>query len=94
MKLAGTLWRVKPNRQSLMYVMMRPTVLGKNFYSVSEDEISHCLRGDEIILVISNDLSRSVENFQHTFVEVVTPRHGYMNSTYFTSDSLWLDRIG
>ena len=55
-----------------------------------------CICPGDVILVISERQKFSgVDIYSHReSVQVATPVPGWCNATYFTSESIWLERIG
>lgn len=54
-----------------------------------------CIRPGDVILVVSEKKKYSPFESTHLeAVQVVTPVPGWCNATYFTSNSIWLERVG
>lgn len=93
-KLTGTLWRAKSplSSPSTYPVTRRPTahryvgVPVVRFVEVGET----VLIGSD--LIPREDCVWDTEKHQ-TFVQVLLPVVGYMNSTYFVSNSIWFERV-
>jgi hypothetical protein len=92
MKLTGTLWRVKPYAPSIWgNITDRPA----KYVDVINNAVNMmgCIRPGDTILVISERKRFSDVDKYLDAVQVASPAVGWCNATYFTSDSLWLERI-
>lgn len=94
MKLTGTMWRVKPYSPSMWgNITDRPAaqadIINNRVITMG------CIRPGDVVLVISEKKRYSgVDIYSHLeSVQVASPAVGWCNATYFTSDSLWLERI-
>ena len=94
MKLTGTLWRIKPYAPAMWGTITdRPApqvdIINNRVITMG------CIRPGDTILVISEKKRYSgVDIYSHVeSVQVASPAVGWCNATYFTSDSLWLERI-
>ena len=93
MKLTGTMWLVK-GKPTWAAVTARPS---HHFYIVQGSApIIGVLNQGDTVLVISEpvQIPPDFDSQRHqTAVQVATPVLGWLNSTYFNRDSLWLERI-
>jgi hypothetical protein len=94
MKLTGTMWRVKPGAPSMWgNITDRPA----HHTDVINNKVNTmgCIQPGDTILVISERKRFSgMDIYSHLeSVQVATPVPGWCNATYFTNDSLWLERI-
>lgn len=102
-ELTGSLWRVK-KRASQMVILPKPMMYCdflNHAYGYGLVPDNRFLTTDDVIIVSSSRLF-SVEHsgppyrddrFQ-TWLKVALPFEGYINSTFFTKDSMWIERIG
>jgi hypothetical protein len=93
-KLTGTLWRVKPDAPAMWgNITDRPA----HHTEVINNAVNMmgCIRPGDTILVISERKRFSgMDIYSHLeSVQVATPVPGWCNATYFTSESIWLERI-
>lgn len=93
MKLTGTMWRVRPDAPAMWgNITDRPAVQA-DIINCSVNTMG-CIRPGDTILVISEKQKFSPYNYSHLeSVQVATPAPGWCNATYFTSESIWLERI-
>ena len=94
MKLTGTMWRVKPYAPEMWgNITDRPAA----HVDIINNRVNTmgCIRPGDTILVISERTRFSgMDIYSHLeSVQVASPAVGWCNATYFTSDSLWLERI-
>lgn len=94
MKLTGTMWRVKPGAPAMWgNITDRPA----HHTEVINNKVNTmgCIQPGDTILVISERKRFSgMDIYSHLeAVEVATPVPGWCNATYFTSESIWLERI-
>ena len=93
MKLTGTLWRVKPGAPAMWgNITDRP---GDRDHIINNmvNTMGAIMPGD-MVLVVSERKKYSPESPHLESVQVATPVPGWCNATYFTSESIWLERIG
>lgn len=93
MKLTGTMWRVRPDAPAMWgNITDRPAVQA-DIINNSVNTMG-CIRPGDTILVISERKKYSPFESTHLeSVQVATPVPGWCNATYFTSESIWLERI-
>lgn len=92
MKLTGTLWRMKPYAPAMWgNITDRPD----RHTGVINNEVNTmgCICPGDTILVVSERVKYSDAFPYLESVLVASPVPGWCNATYFTSDSLWLERI-
>lgn len=100
-ELTGSLWRVK-KRANQMVILPKPMMysdfLNQSYVLVPDN---HFLTTDDVIIVSSSRLFSAErsgppyrDNRFQTWLKVVLPYEGYLNSTFFTKDSMWIERIG
>ena len=72
--------------------------LNKSYIFVPDN---HFLITDDIIILSSSRLFSAEhsgppyrDNRFQTWLKVILPFEGYLNSTFFTKDSMWIERIG
>ena len=92
MKLTGTLWRVKPYAPAMWgNITDRPAPYSDVINNVVNT--MGCIRPGDTVLVISERKKYSDFSTHLESVQVATPVPGWCNATYFTSESIWLERI-
>ena len=94
MKLTGTMWRIRPGAPAMWgNITDRPAPYSDVINNVVNT--MGCIRPGDTVLVISEKKRYSgVDIYSHLeSVQVATPVPGWCNATYFTSESLWLERI-
>lgn len=92
MKLTGTLWRLKPHAPAMWgNITDRPT----RHAGVINNEVNTmgCICPGDTVLVISERKRFSDVDKYLEAVQVATPVPGWCNATYFTSDSLWMEKL-
>ena len=92
MKLTGTMWQVKSCAPSLWgNITDRPAT----YVDVINNRVTMmgCIRPGDTVLVISERTRFSGLDKYLEAVKVATPVPGWCNATYFTSDSMWMERI-
>jgi len=92
MKLTGTMWRMKPGAPSIWgNITDRPA----KYVDIINSAVNMmgCIRPGDTVLVISERKRFSDVDKYLDAVQVATPVPGWCNATYFTSDSLWMERI-
>jgi len=100
-ELTGSLWWVKKHTSQMVILpkpMMYCDFLNKGYALVPD---SHFLTTDDVIIVSSSRLFLAEhsgppyrDNRYQTWLKVALPFEGYLNSTFFTKDSMWIERIG
>ena len=93
MRLTGTMWIVK-DKPTWGNITARPTH-HCNILQGNAPIVGVLSQGDTV-LVISEpvQIPPEFDSQRHqTAVQILTPVPGWINSTYFISDSLWLERI-
>ena len=93
MKLTGTMWRVKPHAPAMWGNITDRPAAQADIINNAVNTMG-CIRPGDTILVISEKKKFSPYNCSHLeSVQVATPVPGWCNATYFTSESIWLERI-
>lgn len=93
MKLTGTMWRVRLGAPAMWGTITdRPAVQ----VDIINNRVNTmgCIRPGDTVLVISE--RKKYSPFESTHVEsvqVALPVPGWCNASYFTSESIWLERI-
>jgi hypothetical protein len=92
MKLTGTMWRMKPGAPSIWgNITDRPT---RHVGAINNEVTTMgCIRPGDTVLVVSERKRFSDEDKYLEAVQVVTPVPGWCNAAYFTSDSLWMEKL-
>ena len=103
-ELSGSLWRVKKRANSL--VILPKPMMFCDFLNQPEGYDRYVpdnrfLAAGSFIVVSSSRLF-SAEHFDfpqrddkfQTWLKVALPFEGYINSTFFHKDSMWIERIG
>lgn len=94
MKLTGTMWRAKSGGPTMWgNITDRPAT----YTDVVNNAVKTMgvIRPGDVILVVSERTKFSTWHVDSHLesVQVATPVHGWCNATYFTSESIWLERI-
>jgi hypothetical protein len=107
MALTGSLWRIKKNpaMDSVwnpgIPVYLAPhaprTVPGTYKYMDGDDPVGYLTPNDAVLIgsecVDVDVFEQRSRGSRATFVKVLLPFTGYVNSTYFLKDSLWAERV-
>lgn len=92
MKLTGTMWRMKPGGPALWgNITDRPATYTETINNVVNT--MGVIRPGDVILVLSERKKYSPESTHLESVQIATPVPGWCNAAYFTSESIWLERI-
>lgn len=92
MKLTGTMWKVRPAAPAMWgNITDRPA----KYVDVINNMVNTmgCIQPGDTVLVISERTRFSGLVYYLEAVKVATPVPGWCNATYFTSESIWLERI-
>lgn len=92
MKLTGTMWRVRLGAPAMWgNITDRPAT----YVDVINNRVATmgCIRPGDTVLVISERKRYSELDKYLEAVQVLSPVAGWCNAAYFTSESLWLERI-
>lgn len=101
MAITGSLWRVRPVTNVSRYTCMTVMDECHAYRPWREDYDGHIIRSlnaDELVIVsgepqrVPQDIHIVGSEFIR-MVPVVMPVVGWLNDTYFTKDSIWLERI-
>ena len=94
MKLTGTLWRVKPHAPAMWGNITDRPAAQADIINNSVNTMGCIQPGDTVLIVSEKKRFSGVDIYSHLeSVQVATPVPGWCNATYFTSDSLWMERI-
>lgn len=93
MKLTGTMWKVRPDAPAMWGNITDRPAAQADIINNSVNTMG-CIRPGDTVLVISERQKFSPYNYSHLeSVQVATPVPGWCNAAYFTSESIWLERI-
>lgn len=103
MTITGSMWRVRPNVVTSYYSHSNMTVMDEclAYHPWRDDHFRNIVRSLESgeVVLVSGEPQRvpagscSVHTEFTRMVPVVLPVVGWLNDTYFTKDSMWLERI-
>ena len=93
MKLTGTLWRVKPGAPSMWGTITDRPAVQSDIINNTVNTMG-VIRPGDVVLVVSERQKFSHWSPHIEAVQVATPASGWCNAAYFTSKSLWLERVG
>lgn len=103
-ELIGSLWRVKKRANSL--VILPKPMMFCDFLNQPEGYDRYvpgnCFLDVGDVIIVSSSRLFSAEHFDfpqrddkfQTWLKVALPFEGYINSTFFHKDSMWIERIG
>lgn len=98
-RLTGTLWVVRDRSTKSWFISAGVDVwaVPASPYTVRDNPLLASLPPGTVVL-ISGEPVGAANNDTHRnhqkWVPVASPQVGYMNETYFTRDSMWMERIG
>ena len=100
MEFTGSMWRVKQRSNSLV-VLPQPMSFSDWINTLRTEYCISCIEEGTILIVGDEELFATKTEWRlrdnlcryQTFRRVVSPVYGYLNSTYFNKDSLWLERL-
>lgn len=92
MKLTGTMWRVRLGAPAMWgNITDRPAPYSDVINNVVNT--MGCIRPGDTVLVVSERRRYSERDKYLEAVQVVSPVSGWCNASYFTSESIWLERL-
>lgn len=92
MKLAGTLWRVKPGAPALWGTITDRPAVQADIINNTVNTMG-VIRPGDVVLVVSERQKFTHWSPHVESLEVATPVPGWCNAAYFTNESIWLERI-
>ena len=91
-KLTGTLWRVKPDAPVMWGTITERPAAQVDIINNRVNTMGKIRPGDTVLVISEKKRFSDVDKYLEA-VQVASPAVGWCNATYFTSDSLWLERI-
>ena len=93
-KLTGTLWRVKPDAPVMWGTITERPAAQVDIINNRVNTMGKIRPGDTVLVISERKKYSDMDIYSHIeSVQVATPVPGWCNATYFTSESLWLERI-
>lgn len=94
MKLTGTLWRVKPGAPAMWGSITDRPASQSHIVANTVNTVGVVRPGDVVLVVSERQKHSPFESPHLEAVKVATPVPGWCNAAYFTSESIWLERLG
>ena len=92
MKLTGSLWRVKPHAPAMWGNITDRPAVHADIINNRVNTMGSIRPGDTVLVISERKRYSELDKYLEA-VQVLSPVAGWCNAAYFTSESLWLERI-